>query len=256
MKGLIFRILVLVALVAPGTMQAQFGYMTNTDGVNTITITNYTGSGGTVNIPTRIGRLLVTRIGDEGLMYCSATNITVPGHVISIGNGAFMLCDQMTSITISNGVGSVGDYAFQACNDLISVAFPASVTNLGVGLFGACDSLITITVDPENAFYSSVNGVLFNKNQTTLMQFPLAVGGSYAIPGSVTNIQSQAFLQCLNLTNVTIPGSVISIGDYAFQTCQGLTSMTIPGSVTNIGVWGFTYCTSLTSVYFMVPVLC
>jgi hypothetical protein len=100
------------------------------------------------------------------------------------------------------------------------------------------------------------------------------LGGSYIIPGSVTNIGDDAFYGCAQLTNVwisygvtsigayafagddngdpltslTIPGSVTSIGDYAFSYCAGLTSVTIPGSVTNIGEDAFSFCTNLTSV--------
>ena len=68
-------------------------------------------------------------------------------------------------------------------------------------------------MDTNNSFYSSVNGVLFDKNQFTLIEFPGGVGGSYTIPGSVTSIGSDAFVSCTNLTSVTIPGSVTNIGD-------------------------------------------
>jgi hypothetical protein len=93
-----------------------------------------------------------------------------------------------------------------------------------------------------------VNGVLFNKSQTLLIQYPGGIAGSYTIPNSVTSIGYEAFADCGNLISVTIPNSVTSIGSYAFLGCTNLTSVTIPNSVTTIGTLTFAGCTSLTSV--------
>ena len=96
-----------------------------------------------------------------------------------------------------------------------------------------------ITVDALNSVYSSVDGVLFNKSQTTLIQYPGGKAGSYTIPNSVTSIGDCAFDGCTSLTSVTIPNSVTSIGDCAFDYCTSLTSVTIPSSVTNIEGYAF-----------------
>jgi hypothetical protein len=111
-----------------------------------------------------------------------------------------------------------------------------------------------MAVAANNSFYSSVDGVLFDKSQTMLIQYPGGVGGSYVVPSSVTNIGVGAFAGCASLTSVTIPDSVTSIGEGAFEGCGfrggGLTSVTIPNSVTSIGANAFEDCASLTSVYF------
>jgi hypothetical protein len=110
--------------------------------------------------------------------------------------------------------------------------------------------LTAFTVDTHNPSYSSLGGVLLNKSQTTLVEYPGGVAGAYSIPSTVTSIGDYAFDGCSLLTSVTIPGSVTSIGEGAFDWCSGLTSVTIPGSVTNIGDEAFAYCSDLTSAYF------
>jgi hypothetical protein len=200
------------------------------------------------------------------------TNAVIPDSVTSIGFGAFEYCDHLASATLGNGVTSIGDYAFsgdglnsitipnnvasigafaffmEGSRMIPSVAIPGSVTNVGVGAFSGFD-LHAINVAAENSFYSSKNGVLFDKNQTTLLEYPNGLFVSYMIPDSVTSVAAYAF-QYGDLTNVTIPNSVTSIGESAFEDCASLTNVTIGKSLTSIGSNAFTYCDGLTSIYF------
>jgi hypothetical protein len=221
-------------------------YTTNN---GTITIMHYTGSSGAVVIPSTINGLPVTSIGNGAFENCpSPTNVTIGTNVTSIGGLAFLGCIRLTSVTIPNSVTSIGENAFGGCTSLTNVAIPNSVTNIGLNPFVKCLSLTTITVDTNNPAYSSVNGVLFDKSQTTLIEYPGGKGGSYTIPNSVTSIVSMTFYHCTSLTNVTIPNSVISIGSGAFNVCASLTNVTIGNSVTSIGNGAFAECTSLSSV--------
>ena len=151
----------------------------------------------------------------------------------------------LSSITLPAPVASIGDYAFYGCN-LVSVIIPASVTNIGIFAFFGCP-LSSITVDSNNTAYTSVDEVLFDKSQTTLIQSSLGIGASYAITNSVTNILDYAFYDC-NLESITIPSSVTSIGSDTFFGCVSLFSVTIPNSITEIGDQVFYGCTSLTNV--------
>jgi len=112
----------------------------------------------------------------------------------------------------------------------------------------SCTVLQKIIVPEDNDIYSSLDGVLFNKDKTTLITFPQAKSGTYAIPNSVTSIGRAAFSCCTGLTSITIPNRVTSISDGAFFGCTGLTSITIPNSITSIGDGAFTGCTGLTSI--------
>ena len=146
-------------------------------------------------------------------------------------------------------VTSIGWSAFYGCSSLTSITIPNSVTSIGYEAFDNCDKLNQINVDTANTVYSSENGVLFNKEKTELIRYPAGkTDTAYAIPDSVTSIDSRAFDGCCSLTSVTIPDSFTSIDDSAFWWCVSLTSITIPDSVTSIGNSAFRWCSSLTSV--------
>lgn len=160
--------------------------------------------------------------------------------------------------------GTYGDLTYRNYGDYIeisgcdesakSVEIPAeidgvSVTSIGCYTFGSCEALTDIFVDENNTYYTSVDGVLFNKDKTAVCAYPRGKKDSeYTIPDSVTSIGENAFCSCSSLTSVTIPDSVTSIGEYAFQFCIGIKFVAIPDSVINIGMAAFIGCTALASV--------
>ena len=214
------------------TVNVTYGKLTYTTNNGAISITGYITPtpNGAVILPGTINGRSVTRIMSDAFQFCTLTNVTIPGNVTNIGDFAFAGCG-LISITLGTNVTSIGNSAFSQCK-MASVTIPSSVTSFGNGAFGWCASLGAITVNTNNSFYSSTNGVLFNKNQTTLVQFPAGVVGSYTMPNSVTSIQAGAFAGC-GLTNVIISTNVTSVDQEAFEE-SGLTSVTIPNSVTNI----------------------
>jgi hypothetical protein len=235
-----------LAKLASDGLQGQ--YYTYTTNNGTITITGYTGIGGAVTIPSTINGLPVTSVGEFAIASKSSlTSVTIPNSVTSIGRAAFLSCYSLTNFTIGNNVTNIASGAFQLCTSLTGVAIPSNVTRIGDGAFSGCTSLTAIMVDPENTNYTSLDGVLFNKSLTALIQCP-GKTASYAVPNSVTSIESSAFWYCTSLTNVTIPNGVTNVGDYALCYCTSLTSLTIPDGVTSIGRDSFAFCTSLTSV--------
>ena len=241
----------------------------------TLAIKGYAGFDKIFTVPSEINGKKVTEIGDSVFKDCLIlTSVTIPNSVTSVGDRAFWGCANLTSITIPDSVMSIGFIAFSDCSSLKSVTIPDSVTSIGDSAFGDCTSLTAIDVTIGNKNYTSVNGVLFNKDKTELICYPAGkTDKSYIIPDSVISMGYSAFRSCVNLTRIIIPDSVteiavgnsafqncknlmsitipdgaISIGSYAFMNCESLVSITIPGSVSKIGWDAFNGCTNLTSI--------
>ncbi len=192
----------------------------------------------------------VTRLNDYAFVGCtSLTSVTISDSVTSVGSYAFENCISLTNVTIGDGVTSIGSYTFENCTSLTSVTIGDSVTSIGAGVFNKCNSLEVINVDTNNGAYCSNDGILFNKDKTSIICYPAGkTATSYTIPDGLTVIGDNAFYSCTSLTSIIIPDSITTIGNYAFEGCTSLTSIVIPDNVTTIGNYTFEGCTSLTSI--------
>jgi len=151
---------------------------------------------------------------------------------------------------IPEGTVSLGTFSFAACTGVKALVFPASLTSeLYSDVFERCTSLERFSVSGDNPAYSSKMGVLFNKNETVLWNYPSGrPDKSYEVPEGTVTIWHGAFEWCTNLTRVTIPYGVTWIDSFAFNGCTELTEVIIPYGVTKIGMNAFKYCTALTNV--------
>lgn len=173
-------------------------------------------------------------------------SVEIEEGVTSIGNSAFYDCTKITYAIIPNSVTGIGDDAFGGCA-FTSVTIPKSVTSIGRLVFTSCNKLTAINVDKDNTKFCSVDGVLFNKDQTKLIQYPGGLQGAYTVPNTVTNIGDDAFNLCSGLTDVTIPSGVTRIGYGAFFSTS-LKTVEIPETVTGMGWNAFNGCKYLTAI--------
>lgn len=200
---------------------------------NQNTIVQYpTGKSGIYTVPSS-----VTKIGNCAFYTCNKlTGINLPSGLTTIGNNGFESCSGLTSIAIPNTVNTFGNYAFYSCTRLTSFKIPNELTSLGFYAFSYCNLLTAFTVEVSNPSYSVINGVLFNKDQSTLILYPVGKQGAYTIPSATTTIATSAFYRSTQLTSVNIPGTVTSIGSYAFTYCSNLTEFITDTNNSNYSV--------------------
>ena len=200
----------------------------------------------------------VKSIGNFAFAHCSGLKgtLTIPEGVTEIGDWAFRSCDNLTSIILpkSKSLKSIGDCAFEVCSGLSgSLTISAGVMSIGEKAFARCHVLSAINVHTGNAYFSSVDGILYDKAQTTVIQCPAGKTGTVTIPDGVKTIGNHAFEDCMSLISIILPKSITSIGDEAFFGCDGLSSVTnLADEPQNINSDVFRYLT-LSDITLYVP---
>ena len=170
----------------------------------------------------------VTRIGKAAFSSCTNLSvINIPIGVTRIEDNTFTFCKKLNSIILHTGITEIGSGAF-AFSTLTQLTIPSGVKKIGARAFSGCKNLSAIAVDPGNMNFTSVDGVLFDKAKTTLMQFPAGHKDSiYTIPNGTKKIGGHAFLGAQDLVAVTISADVKEIEEYPFKQVFRLKSLTV-----------------------------
>ncbi|OJV33692.1 MAG: hypothetical protein BGO29_02250 [Bacteroidales bacterium 36-12] len=195
---------------------------------------------GCKSLPTIVIPNSVESIGNWAFQYCSELeSILIPESVKNMGWYVFSDCTNLESVIIQDGLTNIGFSSFQYCTNLSSINIPESVTSIenyafeksglttitipksvsiiGDRILGSCKNLVEINVDDTNLSYSSVDGVLYNKDMTDLIQYPAGkLNSNFTIPNGVEKIVDYAFSNSQHLTSLLIPKSVINIGSGTF----------------------------------------
>ena len=180
-------------------------------------------------------------IAGSGEMYDYTRDDHVPWHEYA---------SEIRRVFIDSGVLSIGDNAFRGCSKAAEIRISETVTSIGWEALYFCYKLESISVDERSETYCSVDGVLFNRDQTELIQYPLGKQEeSYVIPKGVKTIARSAF-EHSRLQFIEIPKGVTLIGQWAFASCRGITSIEIPASVKLIDSGAFSNCEMLKKIVF------
>ncbi|MBO7507194.1 MAG: leucine-rich repeat domain-containing protein [Paludibacteraceae bacterium] len=214
---------------------------------STIELLGYKGEAKSITLPSDCKGKKYT-IAEMAFFAGGMTDVTIPGCVSEVGEGAFAKCGALKNVVMKEGVRKIGLFAFSDCPALKNVTIPSTVCDIRRGVFDECVGLTNVNVTKGNPNYSSENGVLFNGDKTELILYPSAKKGAYKIPNGVTQMESNAFENCVGLTSVTLSSNMKRISLAAFKNCTGLKSVVIPKNVNSIGYVAFLNCTGLTRV--------
>lgn len=173
----------------------------------------------------------ITELADSCLSKTSITSISLPSTLEVIGNSCFRNT-RITSILLPASLNKLGHTNFP--ETLTSLNIPVLIDEFFVDNITECNSLSSITVDKENKFYKSENGMLFNFDMTELLYCPNAKSDIINIPNSVKRIGDYCFYKCNKIKKITIPTSVEFIGNHAFSNIE-IDKLIIPNSVKAIG---------------------
>ncbi len=179
----------------------------------------------------------LTTIGDGAFRYCEQlTSIAIGDNVKIIGGNAFECCENLETVELGNNLSKIGCEAFAQCDSLQNIRIPSSVEYIGLNPFMWCYNLENISVDTNNNYYLTDSyGVLYNKDKTNLIQYPVASQWtSYTIANTVKNIGNHTFNNAVNLINVKLPNALETIGYYAFCNCSNLKNIIIPDKALSI----------------------
>lgn len=214
----------------------------------------------------------ITVIGQFSFLDC--TNLleaNIPSSATAIGNQAFNKCKNLSKIILPEGVTSIGTYTF-GTTSLTEITLPSTLTSVGTSSFQYTNTLTEIKFNGESANYTAEDGVLYNKDKTTLIIYPASNPRTeYTIPDTVTTIEPYSFQNGKTLKKLIIPNSVSNIGGVAFESntgieivefeegstiekindrvflgCSSLKSINLPSTITEIGGYAFSGCKSLT----------
>jgi len=165
----------------------------------------------------------------------------IPPAVTRLAPDAFREAQSLRAVTLPPGMAEIGREAFYGCYSLLGISIPASVTLIGPGALNYCAQLGAINVDPLNPAYRAQDGVLFDKADNSLLQYPGGKLGAYAIPAGTSLLHPRSFAGSYSLTRASLPDSLVTVGESAFQSCENLRSVSFGAGVAEFGQQAFAW---------------
>lgn len=180
----------------------------------------------------------------------STGSYVIPSGVTTIATCAFSHCAGLTNISLPDGLTTIKANAFDSCTSLTAITLPQSVSILDLTAFNGCTQLTNITVDAKNTHYSSRSGMVFTKDQKTLLLCPRGMEDPVSLPAALRSIGDNAFNGCVKLRSITLPNQVTDLGYWAFANCTALTNVVMGAKLATINYGAFLHCTGLVEMHF------
>jgi len=189
----------------------------------------------------------VDTIRSYAFNYCNGLDsLVIPDHVTVVGEYSFSNTRNLKYLDLGNGIPYFGQAMINGSQDLLTIRLGDSFSALNGYDFNHCPKLMNIYVSETNSNLKDIDGVLFSKDGSVLLRYPVS-RENYNIPYGVNSIGRSAFSGCRNMKSVNIPGSIVTINNGVFSDCDSLKSIEIPNSVRNIYSSAFARCYLLES---------
>ena len=172
----------------------------------------------------------VTSLEDETFYFSTLNSISLPSGIYSIGERCFYSSYINCDIHLPDSLRIIGEYAFFSVSGIQNIYMPSLVDSLGMRVFARMPELKNIIVDSTNMTYTSLEGVLYDKEKETIICSPANRVGTYIIPSGVSTIGQLAFEGC-KFSKIVLPNTIANIEDGAFWLCSNLVELNIPSSV-------------------------
>ncbi len=248
--------ILIFASIAGSSFAATVDDLTLSVSDGKVTITDCdTAASGELIVPEFIdGNQVVAVAGgliDGAFINCSGlTSIVLPDSVTSLGNRAFRNCTGITSFSFPPNVSRLENQVLEGCSGLETVNISDATDFISTSAFTGCTSLSSINASASALNYSTKNGVLYNKDETTLIKYPIGKADtSFTVPDGVTGVGVAAFTKA-KVIEVTLPEGLLTISATAFLDANQLTTVKIPSTVSSVGPSAFHEASSLTQVIF------
>ena len=145
-------------------------------------------------------------------------------------------------------VTKIADFAAQNLEYVNKFIIGKNVKEIGTWALENNQHIAEYTVDENNEYFCSVDGVIYTKDMKTVIFFPPAKDGDYKVLDTVETIRTKAFYKCTKITSITLPQTVKEIQEKAFFRCEAMETINLPNTLTLIGKDAFTYCYGLTEI--------
>ena len=190
-----------------------------------------------VNLPEGL-----TQISESAFERCiNITHITLPNTLKVIGKKAFSRCYNLSFIAFNDSLESIEDEAFNFCTKLRMVQMGKSLASIASTVFNNCNKLACILIDENNASYSTADGILYNKQKSTLVRCPEGYDSDLiVVPPTVETLSAWCFSRCINLVDVVLPRHLKRVERYAFNECSGILSLTLGDDISDFDVSALT----------------